>query len=107
MDLPQSNDIDSTTDNWNKNTFNEPPTTYEHINETPSINATNPNYHPISSTTPTTPSWETHSPVVDKAKTELKKGQQQAEDIITKTKRAIKQHCKLNRSKLPNVFKCP
>jgi len=107
MDLPQNNDIDSTTDNWNKNTFNEPPTTYEHINETPSINATNPNYHPISSTTPTTHSWETHNPVVDKAKTELKKGQQQAEDIITKTKRAIKQHCKLNRSKLPNVFKCP
>jgi len=92
MDLPQSNDIDSTTDIWDKNSFNEPRVAHDDQSETSTIN---PNYHPISPSTATSHSWETSHPVVDslaKGKTELKKGQQQAEDIITKTKRFLKQN---------------
>jgi len=93
MDSPQTNDIDSTTENWNKSSFNEPRIEHVDPNEIPTINSTNPNYHPIS---PTTHGWETTHPVIDslahKGQTELKKGQQQAEDIITKTKKVVKQH---------------
>jgi len=76
MNLPQSDDIDSTTDIWNKSSLNEQRVVHDDENETPTINSTNPNYHPISPTTTTTHSWETSNPVVDsiaKGKTELKK----------------------------------
>lgn len=65
-------------------------------NETPTVNSTNPNYQPNSANT--SHSWEktnlstTLEGTTDKAKTELKKGQQHVEDIITKSKRLIKQH---------------
>jgi hypothetical protein len=92
MDPSQSNYIDSTEDILKPNaTAHEPSVRSNDSDETPTINSTNPDYHPTS----TTNNWETNNPVVDsianKGKTELKKGQQQAEDIITKTKRVIKQ----------------
>jgi len=93
----QIHEIDSTTDHVNKNSFDEPTPIHNDSNETPTVNATNPDYNPPSTTA--THSWETNNPVVDslnKGKTELKKGQQQVEDIITKTKRLVKQQCKLN-----------
>jgi len=108
MDLPQSNDIDSTTDNWNKNSFNEPHIISNDPNEIPTINSTNPNYHPISPTIPTN-SWETSNPVVDsianQGKTELKKGQHQTEDIITKSKKVLKQHWDQTRTSLHQAHK--
>jgi hypothetical protein len=95
----QSNDIDSTTESWNKSNYNDTTRNRHDGDETPTVNSTNPNYSPISTTT-TTHNWESNNPVVDsianKGKAELKKGQQQAEDIITKTKRVVKQHCKFN-----------
>jgi ElaB/YqjD/DUF883 family membrane-anchored ribosome-binding protein len=103
MDSPQSNDIDSTTDNWIKSSYKEP---HDDSDETPTINSTNPDYHPISSTTN---NWETNNPVVDsianKGKTELKKGQQNAENIITKTKKVLKQHWDQTRTSLGQVQK--
>jgi hypothetical protein len=103
MDSPQSNDIDSTTDNWIKSSYKEP---HDDSDETPTINSTNPNYHP---TTPATHSWETNNPVVDsianKGKTELKKGQQQAENIIIKTKKVLQQHWEQTRTSLGQVQK--
>jgi hypothetical protein len=106
MDPPQSNDIDSTTDNWIKSSYKEP---HDDSDEIPTINSTNPDYHPISSTTPATHSWETNNPVVDsianKGKTELKKGQQHAENIITKTKKVLKQHWDQTRTSLGQVQK--
>src|SRR4051794_40674612 len=110
MDLPQSNDIDSTTDIWNRNTFNEPQVAHDDSDETPTINSTNPSFHPISPTTTTSHSWETSHPVVDslaKGKTELKKDQQHPENIIIKGKRCLKQHCKLNVLEFLNAFICP
>jgi len=101
MDLPQSDDIDSTTDNWNKNSYNEPRVIHDDQNET---STTNSSYH----TTATSHSWETSHPVVDslaKGKTELKKGQHQAEDIITKTKRVIQEHWDQTRTSLGQVQK--
>lgn len=79
----QNSTIDSTTaDNWTKTSFNDP-------NETPTVNSTNPNYNP---------SAYLHTSLnessIDKTKTDLKKGQQHAEDIITKSKRLLKQQCK-------------
>lgn len=104
MDLPQTDEIDSTTDtNWNRTTVHEPLMTFDDDNDNiPAINSTNPNFHPITPppTTTTTYIRETHNPVVDslgeKAKTELKKGQHQTEDIITRTKRILKEHCKFH-----------
>jgi len=101
MDLPQSDDIDSTTDIWNKNSYNEPRVIHDDQNET---STTNSSYH----TTATSHSWETSHPVVDslaKGKTELKKGQHQAEDIITKTKRVIQEHWEQTRTSLGQVQK--
>jgi len=101
MDLPQSDDIDSTTDIWNKNSYNEPRVIHDDQNET---STTNSSYH----TTATSHSWETSHPVVDslaKGKTELKKGQHQAEDIITKTKRVIQEHWDQTRTSLGQVQK--
>jgi hypothetical protein len=107
MALPQSYDVDSTTDDWNKNSAHEPLIDLADGDEMPAINASNPSYHPIPSTTTS----QTNHPVVDslanQAKTELKKGQQQAEDIITKTKRVLKQHCKSNVLEYSNASTCP
>jgi len=94
---PQSYSIDSTTDGWNKKSFNDHSTRYD-PNETPTVNSTNPNYQPTS--TSNNHSWEKNNSVIetaaDKAKGELKKGQQHAEDIITKSKRLLNQQCKFS-----------
>lgn len=90
----QSYTIDSTTDGYHKSQLNDHSTRYD-PNETPTVNSTNPNYHPTNNN-----NWEKNNSVIetaaDKAKGELKKGQQHAEDIITKSKRFFKQQCKLN-----------
>jgi hypothetical protein len=93
----QNYKIDSTTtDEWNKNSFNDHTSRYDQ-NETPTVNSTNPNYNPTSTNNH---NWDKTNSVIetaaDKAKGELKKGQQNAEDIITKSKRLIKQQCKSN-----------
>ena len=105
----QSNDVDSTTvtgDHWNSNSYNESVTTRHDPNETPTVNSTNPNYNSSNSN-----NRETSNPVVDslanKGKTELKKGQQQAEDIVTKTKKVVQQQCRFNMFVFPSVYICP
>jgi len=85
----QSGDIDSTTDNAYKSSFDEHGFKHHDPSETPTVNSTNPNYHPPSSEEILHSSVDSHD---YKGKTELKKGHQQTEDIITKTKRVIKQH---------------
>ena len=95
----QSNDADSTTgmgDQWNSNSYNDSVTTRRDINETPTVNSTNPNYNPTTSN----PAVDS---LVNKGKTELKKGQQQAEDIVTKTKKVVQQQCKFT----VIIFICP
>jgi len=85
----------------NKNSYNEPRVIHDDQNET---STTNSSYH----TTATSHSWETSHPVVDslaKGKTELKKGQHQGEDIITKTKRVIQEHWEQTRTSLGQVQK--
>jgi len=89
----QNYNADSTSDGWTKSpSLNDHSTRYD-PNETPTVNSTNPNYHPTSTTN--NHSWDkTNSAIetaADKAKGELKKGQQHAEDIITKSKRLIQQ----------------
>jgi Flp pilus assembly protein TadB len=99
----QIHEIDSTTDHVNKNLFDA---STPDSNETPTVNATNPDYNAPSTTA--THSWETNNPVVDslnKGKTELKKGQQQVEDIITKTKRLVKQQWDQTRHSLVQIQK--
>jgi len=90
---PQSYDIDSTTGEWNKISSTDHSTRYD-PNETPTVNSTNPNYHPVSPTSTTNNHHSIHETAVDKVKTDLKKGQHHAEDIITKSKRLLKQQCK-------------
>lgn len=98
---PQSSDIDSTTNEMNKNSTDDHSIRYD-PNELPTVNSTNPNYHPVSATNSV--NWEKNSSImgtdISKAKGELKKGQQHAEDIITKSKRLLLQHCKLKYYKL-------
>lgn len=108
MDYSQSDDIDSNTQNWQTAPIDEPLISLNQVDETPIINTTNADFHPTSipPTTPTTTAktqnWETSNPVVDsvtnKTKEEFKKGQQQVEDIATKTKRILKQNCKFELS---------
>jgi len=106
MALPQSNEIDSTTD-WNKSSYNESQIiSNDPRDEIPTTISTNSNYNSVSSTTPNTSNPVVDS-VINQGKTELKKGQQQTEDIITKSKKVLKQHCKLNVSKFLNIFQCP
>jgi len=111
MNLPQNSNVESTTYNWNKNVDEEPLIDLVDRDETPTINATNPDYQPVSSptTTTTTHIRETNNPVVDslanQAKTEVRKGQQQAEDIITKTKKIFKQNWDQTRTSLGQVQK--
>lgn len=111
----QSSDVDSTTDRFSKNLLDDPipplhhdsiPPSHHDPNETSTINSTNPNYNPPS--TPTSHSWEANNPVVDsinKGKTELRQGQQQAEDIITKSKKIFKQHWDQTRQSLGQLQK--
>ena len=103
MDLPHNDELDSTPDiDWKSSLPNEPLMTFDDENEIPIRISTNPNPHPITPPPPATTAQirETHNPVLDsigeKTKTELKKGQHQAEDIITKSKRILKQHCKFH-----------
>ncbi|CAF0848304.1 unnamed protein product [Adineta steineri] len=102
----QSHEIDSTTEQLHKTTYDDViPPRYD-TNETPTINSTNPDYNPPS--TPTVHHMETNNPVVDslnKGKTEFKRAQQQTEDIITKTKRIVKQHWDQTRHSLVQVQK--
>jgi ABC-type multidrug transport system fused ATPase/permease subunit len=103
---PQSYSIDSTTDSWNKKSFNDHSTRYD-PNETPTVNSTNPNYQPTS--TSNNHSWEKNNSVIetaaDKAKGELKKGQQHAEDIITKSKRLLNQQWQQTRHSIIQLQK--
>jgi len=70
----QSYNIDSTSDEWNQNSSNDYSTRYD-SNETPTVNSTNPYYHPTSTTN--NHSFDKTNSVsetaVDKAKGELKK----------------------------------
>lgn len=100
---PQSYDIDSTTSGWTKASLIDHPSRYD-PNETPTVNSTNPNYQPTSTTNNGNHStWEkNHSTIetaVEKSKGELKKGQQHAEDIITKSKRILTRQCKFDGEK--------
>ncbi len=88
---PQSYSVDSTTDGWNKISSPDHSSRYDQ-NEAPTVNSTNPNYHPASPSNNNHHSI--HEPTVDKVKTDLKKGQHHAEDIITKSKRLLQQQCK-------------
>lgn len=91
---PQIQTIDSTTTEWNKPETIE--IRHDHHsrfdpNEMPTVNSTNPNYHPVSLNSSTiNHSTET---TTEKSKIELKKNQQQVEDIITKSKRIFKEQC--------------
>jgi ABC-type multidrug transport system fused ATPase/permease subunit len=102
----QNYNIDSTTDGWNKIPSNDHSTRYD-PNETPTVNSTNPNYHSTSSTD--NYNWEkttsTIETAADKAKGELKKGQQHAEDIITKSKRLIQQQWEQTRHSIVQLQK--
>jgi hypothetical protein len=102
----QNYNIDSTTDGWNKIPSNDHSTRYD-PNETPTVNSTNPNYHPTSSTD--NYNWEkttsTIETAADKAKGELKKGQQHAEDIITKSKRLLQQQWEQTRHSIVQLQK--
>lgn len=93
---PQSFTIDSTSADFSSTSHAEYSGRFD-PNETPTVNSTNPNYHP-SSLNSSSSVEKNHSAsadaTFDKAKGELKKGQQQVEDIITKSKRLLKQHCK-------------
>lgn len=94
---PQMQTIDSTTNDWNKVEPNEYVPDYSNRfdhNELPTVNSTNPNYHPTSLNNShiserTNGSMET---AAEKMKGELKKGHANVEDIITKSKRIFKQH---------------
>jgi len=79
----QSYDVDSTTGGWTKSSVIDHTARFD-PNETPTVNSTNPNYHPTPSS-----NGSMSEPAVSKATTELKKGQQHAEDIITKSKRVL------------------
>jgi len=97
----QSHDIDSTTGGWNKIPTNDHLTRHD-PNETPTVNSTNPHYHPTSTTTNHHSVLDT---TVDKAKTDLKKGQQHAEDIITKSKRLLQQQWEQTRHSINHLQK--
>lgn len=88
MDAQNSTIDSTTTDHWTKASYNDP-------NETPTVNSTNPNYNPSA--------YQNNSlneSTIDKTKTDLKKGQQSAEDIITKSKRLLKQQFEQTRQSI-------
>lgn len=91
MDAQNSTIDSTTTDHWTKTSYNDP-------NETPTVNSTNPNYNPSA--------YQHNSlndSTIDKTKTDLKKGQQYAEDIITKSKRLLKQQFEQTRQSIVQV----
>ncbi|CAF4802349.1 unnamed protein product, partial [Rotaria magnacalcarata] len=65
----QNYDVDSTTNDWNKSSSNDHSIRHD-PNEMPTVNSTNPNYHPASTTN--NHSWEKNNSTietnVDKAK---------------------------------------
>jgi ABC-type multidrug transport system fused ATPase/permease subunit len=73
-------------------------------NEAPTVNSTNPNYHP---TTPTNNnnSWEKNNPVIESTVDKTKKTQQQAEDIVTKTKKLVAQNWEHTRQTVVHLQK--
>lgn len=104
MDLPQNDELDPTPDiDWKSSLPNEPLMSFDDENDIPIRPTSNPIPHPITPPPPPPPATTTqiHNPVLDsiaeKSKTELKKGQHQVEDIFTKSKRILKQHCKSHR----------
>ncbi|UJR35194.1 hypothetical protein I4U23_027961 [Adineta vaga] len=102
----QSNDIDSTTEHFNNSIHEELIPVHHNIDDTPAINSTNPDFIPPV----ITPSHHTDitNPVIDtlnRGKAELQKGQQQTEDIITKTKKIVKQHWDQTRHSLIQIQK--
>lgn len=83
----QSQYIDSTTTSLDPLALNSHPTARYAPDEAPTINSTNPNYQPNPSSAH---SFDTS--MGEKTTHDLKKGHQQVEDIITKSKRLMKQH---------------
>jgi ABC-type multidrug transport system fused ATPase/permease subunit len=96
---PQSYDIDSTTTGWNKSPLNDHSARYD-PNETPTVNSTNPNYNPTSALNNSVTEAAAH-----KATGELKKGQHHVEDIVTKSKRLIKQQWEQTRHSIGHLQK--
>ncbi|UJR10633.1 hypothetical protein I4U23_014830 [Adineta vaga] len=96
----QSYDIDSTTGGWTKTSAVDHPSRSYDLNETPTVNSTNPNYNPPSSL-----NGSTSETVGHKATAELKKGQQHAEDIITKSKRLFQQQWNQTRQSVIHLQK--
>jgi hypothetical protein len=97
---PQIETIDSTTYEWNKtndlSSSNVNSSTRYDPNEMPTVNSTNPNYHSnsMNNSHMREKSNATHETTNDKGKVELKRGQQNVEDILTKSKRLVKEQCK-------------
>jgi len=90
----QHTDVDSTTPT--SGTYDFSSNEYRGVTrndqkEAPTVNSTNPNYHSTNNN-----SWEKINPVIEstieKGKGEFKKTQHQAEDIVTKTKKLVKQN---------------
>lgn len=106
----QNYNVDSTTTEWIKKSAMDSSSNVDYStrmdpNEIPTVNSTNPNYHP--SSTNNTHQWEKNSSIheanIDKVKGDLKKGQQQVEDIITKSKRILGQQWEQTRHSLGQV----
>lgn len=89
----QSYDVDSTTGGWTKSAGLDHSARFD-PNEMPTVNSTNPHYNPA----PLSSNGSLNESAVHKAATELKKGQQHAEDIITKSKRVLQNQCKCKRA---------
>ncbi|CAF1969444.1 unnamed protein product [Rotaria magnacalcarata] len=102
----QNYDVDSTTNDWNKSSSNDHSIRHD-PNEMPTVNSTNPNYHPASTTN--NHSWEKNNSTIEtnvgKAKEGLKKGPQRAEDIITKSKRVFLQNWEQTRHSIIHLQK--
>lgn len=103
MDLSESNDFDASAYTWSSKPDEEQLISLESTDEPLATTTADLDFTPVvpppaATTTTTTQNWETSNPVVDsvvnQTKTELKKGQQQVEDIFTKTKRIVKENCK-------------
>ena len=96
MDLPSVH-ADSTTNDWNTNLSHDH-LTQNDPNQTSTVNSTDTNDHPESIIN--NQSWEKINSTMnmndDKAKQELEKDQQHAEDFITKSKKVFMQYGKLN-----------
>ncbi|CAF2393504.1 unnamed protein product [Rotaria sp. Silwood2] len=69
----ENHDFNSTPGNWNVSASSND------NNETPTINSTNPNYRPVIDS------------LVDKSRTESRRDQEHAENIVSKTKKLVQQ----------------